>query len=946
MTRVTSPNGRWIQFSYSDSSKRIAQATDNIGRSIGYTYDGSGRLWKVTDAKGGITEYLYDTNDRMLTVKNPRNIVYVTNEYDAASGRITRQTLADDGVYQFAYTVNAQGKVTQTDVTDPRNHIRRTIFNSSGYEVSDTFALGTPKQQTYTYERQPGTNFILNVVDPLNRMTAMTYDSLGNVTSVTRMAGTEDAVTAEMTYEPLFNQVETITDPLDHTTTFDYNNNGLLTSVIDPLTKETTFDYNPAGQLVSVTDALDRTTEFGYDAGDLVSITDPLDRTVTRYVDAAGRATRVTNALGQTTRYEFDANNQSAQGIDPNGGVSEVGHDANGNITSLTDARDNVRSFIYDDMDRVVTARDALLHDEVYEYDENGNLAQVTDRKNQITTFTYDQLDRLTQITYADSSTTTYTYDSVNRLTQIVDSVAGAITYGYDNLDRLTSKTTPQGSITYTYDDAGRMTSMTVTGQPTVNYTYDNNDRLTQITQGTATVTIAYDDIGRRTSLTLPNNVVTEYGYDLGSRLTSLTYKHNGNVIGDLTYEYDAADQRTKMGGSFARSILPEPVGSATYNAANQQLTFGGKTLTYDLNGNLTNDGTNTYTWNARNQMTQVTGPQVNASFGYGANGSRTSTTINGTTTSFLRSGPNVVQEQSSQSGTTNIVSGGPGEIFTRSDSSGVTSSIADGIGSALGMMDASGAMQTEYSYGSFGESTSTGASSNNSTQYGGGSNDGTALQYNGNSYYSPELRRFINEGSGGDNSYSIPGNGPTKASPSGPSSFLKNPFPSDHVWGNGISNTLNDLVMGDHFSEWAFIFGDHCRPASERAWAGMKILGMGGLMAGGGIIVRGLMRGAGGALSAGKKLLSGGGRAGSEGFDLAMGLDDGLREFANSKGAKLYTDFFDDPRFIPENFEHLVVNADNVLMNTKNFSWSNFAEFVKRFEAQGMGNGGEVLFR
>ena len=167
--------------------------------------------------------------------------------------------------------------------------------------------------------------------------------------------------------------------------------------------------------------------------------------------------------------------------------------------------------------------------------------------------------------------------------------------------------------------------------------------------------------------------------------------------------------------------------------------------------------------------------------------------------------------------------------------------------------------MQTEYSYGSFGESTSTGATSNNSTQYGGGSNDGTGLQFNGDSYYSPELKRFINEGSGGDNSYSIPGNGPTKASPSGPSSFLKNPFPSDYVLGNGISNTLNDLVMGDHFAEWAFILGDHCRPGSDRMWAGMKILGMGDLMAGGGLIVRGLMRGAGGLIKAGKKLLGGG---------------------------------------------------------------------------------------
>lgn len=383
---------------------------------------------------------------------------------------------------------------------------------------------------------------------------------------------------------------------------------------------------------------------------------------------------------------------------------------------------------------------------------------------------------------------------------------------------------------------------------------------------------------------------ITEGHGPAGERMllrTCRLYKHNGNVIGDLTYEYDAADQRTKMGGSFARSILPETVGAATYNAANQQLIFGGNTLTYDLNGNLTNDGTNTYTWNARNQMTQVTGPQVNASFGYGANGSRTSTTVNGTTTSFLRSGPNVVQEQSSQSGTTNIISGGPGEIFTGSHSSGVSSSIADALGNAVGMMDASGVMQTEYSYGSFGETTSTGATSSNSTQYGGSSNDGTGLQYNG-SYYSPELRRFINEGSGGDNPYSIPGNGPTKASPSGPSSFLKNPFPVDHVLGNGISNTLNDLVMGDHFAEWAFILGDHCRPGWDRAWAGGKIIVVGGLMAGGGLIARGLMRGAGGLIKAGKKLLSGGKGAGSAADHIAIGIRaQGLEQTASQVGAR-----------------------------------------------------------
>jgi YD repeat-containing protein len=44
MLRVTSPNGRWIDFGYSDTSTRIATATDNSGRVVSYLYDASGRL--------------------------------------------------------------------------------------------------------------------------------------------------------------------------------------------------------------------------------------------------------------------------------------------------------------------------------------------------------------------------------------------------------------------------------------------------------------------------------------------------------------------------------------------------------------------------------------------------------------------------------------------------------------------------------------------------------------------------------------------------------------------------------------------------------------------------------------------------------------------------------------------------------------------------------------
>src|SRR5947208_9883195 len=51
LVRITSPNGRWIAFSYANPTfpNNITQATDNIGRTVSYTYDANGRLSTVTD---------------------------------------------------------------------------------------------------------------------------------------------------------------------------------------------------------------------------------------------------------------------------------------------------------------------------------------------------------------------------------------------------------------------------------------------------------------------------------------------------------------------------------------------------------------------------------------------------------------------------------------------------------------------------------------------------------------------------------------------------------------------------------------------------------------------------------------------------------------------------------------------------------------------------------
>jgi len=362
-----------------------------------------------------------------------------------------------------------------------------------------------------------------------------------------------------------------------------------------------------------------------------------------------------------------------------------------------------------------------------------------------------------TKATYHDSTSTNYTYDAGNRITQVqekdsVGTVTATITRTYyDGLDRLTQEVTPQGQIDYTYDTASRRTSMTVAGQTAITYTYDNANRLTQVQRGGDTVTLAYDDADRRTSLTYPNGNKIEYAYDAASQLTSVTYKDDTTTLGDLTHMYDAAGNRIKVGGSFARTNLPPALATTSYNANNQQTTFAADTLTYELNGNLTSvtDGsdTTTYTWNARNQLTGVSGPSLSASFAYDSFGRRTGKTINSVTTNFVYDGLNPVQEKDGSTVTANLITGlGIDEFFTRTDGVGARALLSDALGSTGALGDNTGALQTQYTYEPFGVTTQTGAVSTSSYTFTGREDDGTGLYYYRARYYQPRLQRFVSE--------------------------------------------------------------------------------------------------------------------------------------------------------------------------------------------------------
>jgi RHS repeat-associated protein len=747
LTQVTSPNGRWMQFTY-DANNRIIQAKDIIGRTVNYAYDAGGRLIRVTDANGGIWNYSYDAFNEMTSIQDPKGVFYLTNQYDSA-GRVVRQTQADNTNFLFSYTTDPiTGAIMQTDFTDPNGIVTRTAFNAAGYSTSQIAALGRSEQQTTSFGRDPNTNLLTSITDPFSRQTAYTFDSLGNITSITRLAGTPNAVTTTLTYEPTFNQLASITDPLNHTTSFSYTPAGALSGITDPLGHQTTFVPNTQGLPVSITDPAGNTAQVSYDGADLVSITDPVGNTTSRFIDSGGRLLALTDAAGRVTRYTFNALNQVVQSTDALQGVTIYTYDANGNVASVQDPRGGLSFFTYNNRDQLITRTDPMLRQESFAYDQAGNLVSTTDRKGQVTTYQYDGLNRPvfvgfgTQIvggnpTYA--STISYTYDSVDRLTQAVDSLNGTITRSYDDLDHLASETTPLGSLSYSYDAAGRRTGMTVLGQAAVTYSYDNANRLFQISQGAAVVNLSYDDANRRASLTLPNGVSVAYSYDRDSRVIGTTYSFGANTLGDLSYAYDPLGHVVQRGGSLGRTGLPQPVISAAYDAANELANWNGVPVSYDNNGNMLSDGTNTFAWDTRNHLSALNGNALQ----YDVFGRRTQ---NASGTGFLYDGLNAVQELAGSTVTANLLSLGVDEVFSRSDSTGSFSFLADNLGSTLALSDASGNLTTSYTYDPFGGTTLTGLSSTNAYQFTGRENAGNGIYYYRARYYNSTFGRFISE--------------------------------------------------------------------------------------------------------------------------------------------------------------------------------------------------------
>jgi len=408
--------------------------------------------------------------------------------------------------------------------------------------------------------------------------------------------------------------------------------------VLDPNGLATYTYYDSLGrpiqtqQPANIGSATPTTTGFAYNANDsLTQVTDPRNLATTYSPNGLGDVTAQTS---------------------PDTGASQYTYDALGKMLTKTDARGKLTQYTYDSLDRLKTISYATGTGTTFEYDGGatptpaviGELTKIIDASGQVT-YSYDSMGRKTgktQVTGARTFTVGYTWgdsgSALDKLTGITYPSGTRVNYSYDAYGMVSGITvnppnsngvgTNTGSTlpllnAITTNAEGKMTGWTWASTKTQAIAYDSNGQISAYNLGDPTTTgirrtIVRDTAGRITGYTHVSNgspvpaLDQSFGYDNLNRLISATLGATA-----IQYSYDATGNRTTKvvsGTSYPNTI------SATSNKLTQTQDVGGTaTVVHDAAGNITSDGTNTYTYSDRGRLATMTNAGGTVSYSYNA---------------------------------------------------------------------------------------------------------------------------------------------------------------------------------------------------------------------------------------------------------------------------------------------------------------------------------------
>jgi len=388
-----------------------------------------------------------------------------------------------------------------------------------------------------------------------------------------------------------------------------YDQKSNLTKLTDPSGNIKTGTYSALNQALSITGA----TDVGHSVAQSATYT----------YDTAGNVSTAKDARNVTTNMGANSLGLPKTLNSPDTGNTAYTTNAAGQILTVTDARGKVATYTYDTVGRLKTISYSSGVGSTFTYDTGGaqnvgKLVNVTDESGS-TAFAYDAAERpqsQTKVINGQSFTTTYTWGdsgpSLNQIVSITYPSGNQVVYTYGADSRVSAidlypvnpngvgvSSTPVRLLrSVSYRGPGMIASYMLASGATQSFSYDTYGMLAGYDMG----------LGNTRTLTRdPQGLITAYNHVNTAFNQAFTYHNTGKLktatIAGVTtsYGYDDSDNRvTKM------------VGATTYTNAiaatsNRQASFqdvGGTFVpTYDAAGNVTADGTYSYTYSARGRM-------------------------------------------------------------------------------------------------------------------------------------------------------------------------------------------------------------------------------------------------------------------------------------------------------------------------------------------------------
>ena len=771
-----------------------------------YAYDGQGRLATKTLPEGNGFSYTYDQALNVLTeTQSPKPSTPLPSR--------TRSWTFTCTIYSLPCTAtDFTGNVTTYAYDTHGNLISVAQPAVNKYSVP---AMAQPFTG-YTYESH---GLKTSQIDAEGTVTNFAYDggignaTVGNLTKITVDAGRQNLAT-QYSYDSVGNRT-IMTDANGNHTAYLYNTQRLLTLITPPSASNaavTNYSYDADGRVLQVSRPTgysgwpNQVTSTSYTvAGQKSVVTDPSGYVTTYAYDSAGRVGSFTDGAGRKQLFQYTSRGQRHAIYDGNSHLIEWDLYSPNNLPAMradgwgasdSQGKSHEVWYVMDGFDRLaqITYPDGSATR--FSYTINNDRASMITRAGQMVSWTYDALHR--PLAKKGDPNVTYDYDYTGRLlgaaTPVVsgDASTGRWVFGYDTAGRLSYETSPSGgSLSYRYDAAGNRIGMTYPDGVSFTWTFDALNR--QI-GAPMYATDQFDALGRLTrrglnSLpgTSANSVVENWAYS-GSNTAGWNYNANNADLWTVSHQFLTPstqlqfaygyDQGHALNGQQTTATLSHPSsgGATSYgtptNLDQLRNAPGGATIGYDTNGNLTSDGTYTYTYDneGSGRIVTVSGSRQGAvSYKYDPLGRRYSKTVGGTTTVYLRGdGGREVGEYSSSGTLLRRLFYAAGSVAPYG-AMGVGSSLTylhpDALGSVVATTDQSGNVTWRGSYLPWGESLSTNLPTSGFGYAGYRYDPETNLYYANARYYSPTLGRFLEPDpigqDGGINIYAYTGNDP-----------------------------------------------------------------------------------------------------------------------------------------------------------------------------------------